>query len=108
MAALATFGVVLILGLAVTVPAYARLLRSIREQHPGEFERLGRPSLFMGSPARSLALQRFIYLESREPGISPEVAGTCRFLGIVTPLYVAAVFVTMGWFLADVAARLSA
>ena len=91
----AAFVGVLTLGLVVGVPAYARLLRRIEAEHPEEFERLGRPSLRMASPSKSLALQRFIYVESRAPAISARVSRLCRFVGVFTPLYVVLVLFLM-------------
>jgi hypothetical protein len=98
--ALPAFLTTLLLGIAVTVPAYGSLLRRLEVEDPAEFERLGRPTLFNRSPSKSLALQRFIYARSRSQAISPGLARLCRFLAVFTPLYVAAVLCTVGWLVA--------
>lgn len=81
-------------GCAVLLPLYARLLTSLQHHHPREFDALGRPTLFMVSPARSIRLQRFIYTDARQPGIHPEVAKLARLVGLLTPLFVALVLVS--------------
>jgi hypothetical protein len=81
---------VLAAGLLVALPGYHLLLRRIEREHPAEFERLGRPSLFNRSLSQSIALQRFIYAGSRSKSIAPAVARLCRFLAVLTPLYLAA------------------
>ena len=81
-------------GCAVLLPLYARLLSSLQRHHPREFEALGRPTLFMVSPARSIKLQRFIYTGARQSGIHPEVARLARLVGLLTPLFVALVLVS--------------
>lgn len=81
-------------GCAALLPLYARLLRGIERHHPREFDALGRPTLFMVSPARSIRLQRFIYTGARQPGIHPEVSRLARLIGLLTPLFVALVLVS--------------
>ena len=78
-------------GCAVLLPLYARLLESLQRHHPQQFDALGRPTLFMVSPARSIRLQRFIYTGARQPGIHPEVSRLARLVGLLTPLFVALV-----------------
>lgn len=78
-------------GCAALLPLYARLLKSLQRHHPQEFKALGRPTLFMVSPARSIKLQRFIYSGARQSGIHPQVARLARLVGLLTPLFVALV-----------------
>lgn len=75
-------------GCALLLPLYARLLTSLQRHHPDEFEAMGSPSLFMASPARSIALQRFIYSGARRRGIHPQVARLARLVGLATPVFV--------------------
>ncbi len=75
-------------GCALLLPLYARLLKGLERHHPEQFEAMGRPTLFMASPARSLRLQRFIYTEARRPGVHPQVARLARLIGVLTPLFV--------------------
>lgn len=89
------FILTIIVTLVVTVPLYIWLLDAIAADHPQHYARLGRPTILNGSPRVSLALQRFIYVDSRETGISPRVATLSRILGIVTPLLVGLIFVEM-------------
>lgn len=91
--AIIIFVLTILLTLIVTVPLYMWLLRALAADHPHIFERLGRPSLMNGSPRVSLALQRFIYVGSREAGISPRVVTISRIVGIVTPLLVGLIFI---------------
>ena len=74
--------------LIVLVPAYAALLRRLEAENPDDFEALGRPSFWNGSPRKSLALQRFIYGGWRNSRTSAELARQCRFVGIATPFFV--------------------
>lgn len=76
----------LVLTLALTVPAYSRLIRAIAEDHPEDFERMRRPSMLSASIRKSIALQNFIYNRSREPDISQRVRDLSRYVGWVTPL----------------------
>ena len=88
---------VLLLGIAVTVPAYSRLLRFLAEDHPTEFAAMGSPTLWNGSPTKSFALQRFLYRGSRAPNISRRVAQLSRFLAVFTPLFVFASLGAIAW-----------
>ncbi len=81
-------------GCALLLPLYARLLDGLQRHHPQQFEALGRPTLFMASPRRSIRLQRFIYTQARGPGIHPKVASLARWLGVLTPLFVGLVLVS--------------
>ncbi len=91
------FFVILLGGIAISLPAYARLLRYLEADHPDIFERLRRPKLIMLSPSRGIALQGFVYRDSRGPGISPRVAKLCRFLGIFVPIFVLTIFAANAW-----------
>ena len=91
----------LAVGVAVLLVLYGRLLRALRTRHPGEYEALGRPTLLMGSPRRSLALQRFLYVGSRAAGIDPAVARLCVLIGVLTPLFVVALAGALLWGVAD-------
>ncbi len=75
-------------GCALLLPLYARLLKGLERHHPEQFEAMGRPTLFMASPARGLRLQRFIYTEAHRPGVHPQVVRLARLIGVLTPLFV--------------------
>lgn len=94
----------LVLALATLIPAYEGLLRFLRADEPKAFEKMGRPSWLDGSPAKSLALQRYVYVESRAPGVSARVARICRFLDVATPVLVATNLVLLGMAIAAAAA----
>ncbi|MEZ4219099.1 MAG: hypothetical protein R3E88_21725 [Myxococcota bacterium] len=98
-APLALLAAAVVLGTAVTLPGYAALLRRLERECPSEFERLGRPSLWMASPERSLALQRFLYFEAGRAGLSPSLLRLCRWLAIATPLHVGGVATGALWLL---------
>lgn len=86
-----------VLGTAATLPAYRALLLRLEAESPREFERLGRPKLFMARADLSLGLQRFLYFEARRAGLSPSLLRLCRYLAIATPLYVGCVLACTGW-----------
>lgn len=88
---------VLLPGLAVTIPAYARLLRFLREDHPTEYAAMGSPTLWSRSPEKSLALQRFLYRGSRAAHISERVTKLSRFLAVFTPVFVSALLGAIAW-----------
>lgn len=98
LAPLAAFGIVLVAGLAVTVPAYVRLLRFLAADHPEAYARMGRPKIWNGSPTKSFALQRFIHQarHGRED-VSDRVRSSCRRLGVLVPVYLLAILATLGW-----------
>lgn len=87
---------VVILGVGIGVPAYARLFRRLREAHPALWESLGRPSMMMASPSRSAGLQRFLYSERAVTTGDPQLTASVRFLRIFAPLLIAAVFGAIG------------
>lgn len=91
MAALWILVVVVVVGLAATLPAYAELLHRLELECPDEFERLGRPSLSNRSVAKSIALQRFLYFEARADSLPPSLWSLCRYLRVATALVVATV-----------------
>ena len=84
--------------LIVTVPGYSRLLRAIESLHPDLYDALGRPTMVNRSPRKSFQLQKFIYRGSRAPGIAPEVAHRCRFLGTILPFMLVALLAEAAWF----------
>lgn len=86
---------VMVVGIALLLPMYARLLRDLETLNPDQFIDLGRPSLFMSSPGRGLRLQRFIYFGSRAPGIHPSVSRQSRVLGCAVPLFLAILLVIL-------------
>lgn len=94
---LVVFGIVLVAGLVVTLPAYLRLLRFMAADHPDAHARMGRPSIWNGSPTKSFALQRFISEVRRGATASPRVSSLCRLLGVVVPVYLMAILATLGW-----------
>lgn len=89
---------VTVIGVAVTMPLYARLLKTLAQKNPEVYERLERPSLMMGSPRRGIALQRFIYFESQNEAIDPAVSRLCLFAAVLNVVLVLAVLaaVTFG------------
>lgn len=87
--------VFLLVGIAVLLPLYARLLKDVEEHNNDEFIQMRRPQLFMISPARGIRLQYFIYSGSKKSGIHPLVAKRCRLLAILTPAYVLMVFLIL-------------
>lgn len=94
---LITYVAVLGAGIAVLLPLYNRLLTTLKRYHETEFDQLGRPTLFMASPRRSIALQLFIYVGSRRPGIHPAVVRLSTVIGILTPLFVLLVCLMLVW-----------
>ncbi len=94
--AVAWFLMVFLAGLAITVPAYVALMRAVARDDPDAFESLGRPHLLMGSPRRSIGLQRYMLEQSVRPSATPAIVTLSRFLVIVTPIYVVAVFWAIG------------
>jgi hypothetical protein len=68
--------------LAMGVPGfllYRRLLRGLRERHPAEWERLGRPGLlYYASQRDRRALGRWISQGGFERLGDPDFAGFCR------------------------------
>jgi hypothetical protein len=99
LSALLALLVVVVVGIAATLPAYGRLLRRLESEEPDVFERLGRPTLFMASPGKSIALQKFLYLEARESSLSPSLERLCRYLAVSTLILVLAVLATVVWLL---------
>jgi len=89
--------VVIIAGIALLLPLYNKLLKDLERHNEEVFDRLGRPTLFMASPRRSIGLQKFIYVGRSEPGIHPSVVRQCRILGIMTPLFVLLVICIFAW-----------
>lgn len=75
-------------GMALLLFLYGKLLSELEQRHPEVFTEIGSPTLFMASPRRSIALQKFVYSGSRHPCIGPNVALLCRAVGILTPVYV--------------------
>ena len=87
----------LLSGIGVLLILYGKLLRDLERFNPNEFEMLGRPSLFMYSPHRSIRLQKFIYFESQKNGIHPNIVRLSRLLGVLTPAFVILVFAGLLW-----------
>lgn len=82
---------VVFLGVAVGVPAYSRLLRILSERHADTFNELGRPTLMMGSPSKSIRLQKFIFSPQALATDDAEFTSTVRFVRLFTIVLVAAV-----------------
>lgn len=88
--------VVVVLGVGIGVPAYSRLLRILRERHPEIYEKLGRPTLLMASPTRSVRLQQFLYSrEALETG-DGRLSSSIRFLRSFTLALILAVVGSIG------------
>ena len=87
----------LLAGIAILLPLYGKLIRMLRELHPDVYERIGSPTLFMVSPRRGIRLQKFIYRESSDSDIAPPIARLSGMIGILTPIYVAAVLIWYIW-----------
>lgn len=87
----------LIGGIAILLPLYSLLLRDFQKYNETEYREAGSPTLFMISPGRGIRLQKFIYIDSRKPGIHPAVAAKSMALAILMPLYVVSVFALYFW-----------
>lgn len=87
----------LLFGIAALLILYRKLLNELEQRNPDEFEAIGRPSLFMFSPSRGIRLQKFIYFDSRDSGISPSVGKLCRLLAVLTPTFVILVLIGLLW-----------
>lgn len=86
---------VVVLGVAIGVPAYVKLLRILRERHGDLWNELGQPTLMMGSPSRSLKVQKFLY-SKRAFGIDDlELQRSVKFLQVFTVVLVVAVFASI-------------
>ena len=66
----------------MTVPGfwlYARFLRDLRERHPGQWERLGRPTVvYYSSQQARRDLSRWVARDGFEELSDPEFAADCR------------------------------
>lgn len=79
----------LVLGvISLLLPLYGRLLSLLRRREPRAWDALGRPTLFMASPRRSLALQAYIWRGARTTGTDADVARLAAWLRVLTPLLV--------------------
>ena len=88
---LSALGVTIVVGVSVGVPAYSKYLRILRERHGAIYNELGRPTLTMGSPSRSIRLQRFLYSKQTLQTGDDELTATALFLRIFTLLLVVSV-----------------
>ncbi len=91
------FAILFVGGIVLLLVLYGKLLSQLKRHNPEVFLAIGSPSLFMHSPRRGMQLQRFIYRGSQQPHIHPDVAKLSRWLGILTPLFVAAAIGGLLW-----------
>lgn len=93
---LAAFWVVfLIVGIAIIAPMYSKFLAALRRGNPEVFDELGRPSLFMMSPRKSLALQRFLYSSASTNDPDADIRKLAVRLRWITPAFVAGIFILL-------------
>ena len=85
---LSALGVIVVVGVTVGIPAYSKFLRILRERHIAIYNELGRPTITMGSPSKSIRLQRFLYSKRAIQTGDSELTATARFLRIFTVLLV--------------------
>lgn len=90
---------VVILGVGIGVPAYLKLLRILRERHTELWNELGQPTVMMGSPSRSLLLQKFIYSKRAFAMDDFELQRTVKFLQVFTVALIVAVFASIAFLL---------
>ncbi|MGI9309406.1 MAG: hypothetical protein ACR2P6_09095 [Gammaproteobacteria bacterium] len=69
----------------------------LETNYPEEFAKLNHPRILNGSPAKSLAVQKFIYTGFKSAPVSDDVARQCRYLGLVTPVIVITIVGQLIW-----------
>lgn len=87
--------VFLVVGIAIILPMYAKFITALRHSNPSRYDELGRPTLFMMSPRKSLNLQRFIYSSAASSDPDADVRTLAVRLRWITPAFVAIVFLLL-------------